>query len=250
MPGDSEQQRLNAKGPRVAPRLALAGQLIPTPEQEDAEELLKELDEEVSTALQVASGQLPKGEQFDTARGSSLLSMQARHDLIVKMRSQGMRVDRIARALGVSKTTIDKVVDAYFTRVEKRLRNQRMDQFVLMMAEGYLEDMDLLTASLATTRNVSSIVGGIRARQDAREKYVNLLADFGFINRKPTELTISGDGVVVDARTQNVIVVTADQIKAITKDLLAQKRAVSNQPSDPEEDERLATLVVTAESSA
>jgi hypothetical protein len=242
---DPSSQAYNA-GRNTEKRVVLAS-LSVTPEQEDAEDLERRLDPEISLALKGASKELPKGEQFDSARSSQLLSMQARHDLIIRLRAQGMRPDRIARSLGIGKKTVDNVVKAYFSRVEGELRAQRMDEFILMMAEGYLEDMDRLSDVVARSTQSSAVVGAIRARQDAREKYVNLLADFGFINRKPTELNITGDGATVDARTQNVIVMSQEQIRAITKELLQQKRIAKKQPADPQDDDRIATLVVTAD---
>jgi hypothetical protein len=91
------------------------------------------------------------------------------------------------------------------------------------------------------------VVGAIKARQEARQKYVDLLADFGFIARKPTEVHVTGDGTNVDARTQNVIVVDAATLKGLAKDMLAKKRIMHGQPPDEKDDDRIAELVVHAD---
>lgn len=243
---DSESQRRNAKRP-LQKRVRNVAQFMPSPDMIDALELQERLGEDLVTALAKSAKSLPPGEQFEAAKGNELLSMQARHDLIIRLRAQGMHTSRISSALGVTRRTVENVVHNYFSHKEKELRNQRMDEFVLLMAEGYLEDIDRLTDIIQRSTHSAAVVGAIKARQEARVKYIDLLADFGFINRKPTEVHVSGDGTTIDARTQNVIVVDTDTLKRLTKQVLAEKRQVKGQPENDVEDERLADLVVYAD---
>jgi len=220
-------------------------QAMPTPEEEDAQELADQLDPEIRIALSVAKKELA-GSVGQIAQVSPLLNIAARHSLIIRLRAQGMHPERIARAVGVTRRTVDKTVQGYFKRAEIDIRNQSMDQFVLLMAEGYLEDIDRLTEVIANSRHAGGIVGAIRARQEARQKYVDLLADFGFLNRKPTEVHVSGDNINVDAR-QQVLVVDADAFKQYTKEILRQKREKNGEPENDEADERIAGLVVSGD---
>lgn len=227
-------------------RIAEATRTVQTPEVRDALELTSMLDTDLVRELAQTIKELPPGAQYDEARGNELLSVQARHDLIVRLRAQGMNPTRIARAVGVTSNTVTKVVNRYFSRKEAELRTQRMDEFILLMAEGYLEDIDRLSDIISRSSHVAAVVGAIKARQEARQKYVDLLADFGFIARKPTEVHVSGDGTTIDARTQNVIVVDADTLKGLAKEMLAKKRQMHGEAPNESEDARIADLVVYA----
>lgn len=241
-----KRKRRMQSRPSIEKRIAEATRTVATPEVRDALELTSMLDADLVRELAQTIKELPPGAQYDEARGNELLSVQARHDLIVRLRAQGMHPSRIARSIGVTTQTVTKVVTRYFSRKEQDLRSQRMDEFILLMAEGYLEDIDRLSDIISRSSHVAAIVGAIKARQEARQKYVDLLADFGFIARKPTEVHVSGDGTIVDARTQNVIVVDADTLKSLAKDMLAKRRLQQGEPSNDSEDARIADLVVYA----
>lgn len=245
---DPESQRANAiAGRKTRKRVNKTALEVLAPEEEDALALQSYLGTDLVKALARSVRELPPGEQFDAARRSTLLSVQARHDLIVRLISQGMNKTRVSRAVGVTNKTVDEVVSSYFSRKELDLRNKRMDEFVLVMAEGYLEDIDRLTDIIQRSTHATAVVGAIKARQEARQKYIDLLADFGFITRKPTEVHITGDGATVDARTQNVIVVDASTIKSLAKDMLKQRRLEKGEPTNEAEDERISQLVINAD---
>lgn len=231
MANDPAKQAINASKP-LQKRIKDAAVTAVSPEMEDAIALQERLEPEVANRLMTSGKDLPQTPQYDEARSNALLSMQARHDLIVRLFAQGMRKERIARAMGVNLGTVEKVLTGYFNHKEQELRMQRMDSFVLHMAEGYIEDMDRLQDIIARSSHAGAIVGAIKARNDAREKYTNLLADFGFIARKPTEVHVSGDNATIDARTQNVIVVSQDELKSFTRKVLADKRAAEGLDSD------------------
>jgi len=247
---DSESQRVNATRRTSKIVKAVAEQMVPyNPEQEDAQALIDSLDLVIRAALEKA---VLGGKNLPTAIGgnaplNTVLNMQARHDLVVRLRAQGMHPTRIARQLGLSLNTVNAIISQYFKRKEQELRSQRMDEFILLMAEGYQEDMDRLSDVVNMSKNTSAVVGAIKARQEARQKYIDLLADFGFIVRKPTEVHVTGDGTQVDARTQNLIMVSDEQMKEITHRLLEEKRKEKD-PNAPEgeEDNRMKNLVVSA----
>lgn len=213
--------------------------LLIDPELEEARELEASLDPELSTALKRAHSSL-KGEAGETASRSDVLNMQVRHQLIIRLKAQGMMEDRIARAVGVTKRTVQRIVENYWKQRRIELDQQDMDNFVLLMAEGYLEDIDRLTDLVRSSSHASAIVGAIKARQDARQKYVNLLADFGFLKRKPTEIDITVEGM----GDTNILVIDAQLMKAYTRDLLAEKRLGMGETIDDDSDERIADFVV------
>lgn len=239
-----KRKRRMQSRPSMDKRIAEAGRTVQSPEVRDALELTSRLDAELVRELAQTIKELPPGAQYDEARGNELLSVQARHDLIVRLSAQGMNITRIARAVGVTTNTVLRVKNNYFSRKEAELRTQRMDEFILLMAEGYLEDIDRLSDIISRSSHVAAVVGAIKARQEARQKYVDLLADFGFIARKPTEVHVTGDGTTIDARTQNVIVVDADTLKGIAKEMLAKKRVMNGETPNESEDARIADLVV------
>jgi hypothetical protein len=243
---DPEILAQNARGKKVRPYMVDTAKHMQTPEQEESEELERELDPGLLKALQRATTDLPGG-LVPVRQATDRVNVKARHDMIVRLRAQGMHPDRIARAVGVTRTTVNGVIREYFERKEVELRTSRMDQFILLMAEGYLEDIDRLTDVIISTKNPSAVVSAIRARQEARQKYVDILADFGFITRAATDVHVTGDGVSIDARTQNVIVVSEDQLKSITKDILAEKRKIKGEQPDEDHDNRIADLVVYAD---
>ena len=240
-----KRRRMQAKS-SMERRIKEATLTVQTPEVRDALELTSFLDSDLVRELAQTAKELPPGAQYDDARGNELLSIQARHDLIVRLRAQGMHPTRIARAVGVTTVTVKNVVARYFSRKEQDLRSQRMDEFILLMAEGYLEDIDRLSDIISRSSHVAAVVGAIKARQEARQKYVDLLADFGFIARKPTEVHVTGDGTTVDARTQNVIVVDAETLKGMAKEMLAKRRITQGDVQHDSEDARIADLVVYA----
>lgn len=208
------------------------------PELEEAVELEASLDPELAAALKRASSTL-KGEAGETASRSDVLNLQVRHQLIIRLKAQGMMEDRIARAVGVTKRTVQRVVENYWKLRRIELDQQDMDNFVLLIAEGYLEDIDRLTDIVRSSSHVSAVVGAIKTRQEARQKYVDLLADFGFLKRRPTEVEVKIDGA-----DTNILVIDPEMFKVYTKDLLAQKRLARGELSDDDADERIADFVV------
>ena len=214
------------------------------PELEDAQRLNDELPPDLAAALARAKSTLP-GEAGQAALSNDLMNVQVRHQLIIRLRAQGMLEDRIARAVGVSLRTVQRVVTGYWQKKREELNQQDLDNLVLLIAEGYLEDVDRLTDVVRKSSHASAIVGAIKARQEARQKYVDLLADFGFLKRKAHEVDVNVSGMETN---QNVIVVNQDVLRRYADDLLDEKRMLKVGGADAPIDEDLEDFVVINES--
>jgi len=210
-----------------------------SPEEEDAHALIQVLDPELQEKLAAAIRDLP-GDQGKAAKISRLMNIQVRHQAIVRLFAQGMHPDRIARSVGVSRSTVDSVVKGYLRRRKDEYQSTDMDTLILLMAEGYLEDIDKLTDVISNSRNGPAVVGAVNARQMARQKYIDLLADFGFVKRAAVETPDAGKG---DTYNQYVVV-DAATVQEVTRNMLRAKRHIRGLPPDEQADNRLSSLVV------
>lgn len=216
------------------------------PELADAEALRKVLPDQLADALMRAIKPLGTDvEKNEAIRDKPLLSMHARHSLIIKLRAQGMLPERIARAVGVTRATVDNVVKRWYAEYADKLRQEDMDQFVLLLADGYLEDIDKLTEIVQTTRHPNAIIGAIRARQEARQKYVDVLADFGFLSRKAVEVHVdNADEFGPSTQTNNMFFMRPEDIAAASMEFLRAKRIAQGRDENFAEDDRLSHLIV------
>lgn len=218
-----------------------------TPEEEDARALIAVLPPDIQTKLAAAVRDLP-GDSGQLAKINRVMNINMRHQAIVRLKAQGMHPERIARAVGVSRWTVDEVCKNYFKRRQVELEGENFDQFIMIMAEGYLEDIDRLTDVVQSSRHGAAVVGAINARQMARQKYIDLLADFGFLHRAPKEQVIQHEGLPGAGDTYNqFVVVDPDTVRELTRNMLRAKRQMNGIPQNPEDDNRLASLVVQDE---
>lgn len=218
-----------------------------TPEEDDARALMEVLPPEVAQKLAAAVRDLP-GDSGQLAKINRLMNVHMRHQAIVRLKAQGMHPERIARAVGVSRLTVDQVCNNYFKRRQVELESENFDQFIMIMAEGYLEDIDRLTDVIQSSRHSQSVVGAINARQMARQKYIDLLADFGFLKRAPKEQIIQHEGLPGQGDVYNqYVVVDPDTVRELTRNMLRAKRQMNGLPQNPEDEDRLASLVVQDE---
>lgn len=217
-------------------------------ELSDARELVGQIGPDIAAALNSDKPLVRKGgatEVFD----ASELNIQARHQLIIRLRAQGMHQARIARAVGVTERTVYNVVKDWYAKYAERIKQEDMDQFVLMLADGYLEDIDKLSDVIdqASSRGFApAIVGAIKARQDARQKYVDILVDFGFLRRRAVEIDVNHQNA--GDQYNQVVVISPQDMKAASMAFLKQKRLARGQELDEDADDRLSTLVVASTS--
>ena len=229
-----------------------AGARIPA--LDDAKTLRAILPDEVADALLAAQGGAIEKDQrlIDAgAMDQPLISMQARHDAIIRLRAQGMHPIRIASAVGVTRRTVENVVKNWYEKHAKELKELDLDEFVLMLADGYLEDIDRLTDIIAAWSGQRAPMGlavmsAIKIRQETRQKYIDLLAEFGFLKRKALEVdvTVQGGG---DTYNQ-MIFLRPEDIRAASMEFLAMKREARGEPRDALTDESISDLIVASDS--
>lgn len=218
-----------------------------SPEEEDARVLAESLPEYIAAPLMRATTPLKRLDGTSEAQLPDLLNMYARHQLILRLRAQGMQPDRIARSVGVSKTVVDLVVRNWYQTRAGQLRSESLDQFALLMAEGYLEDIDKLTEVIISTRHPTALIGAIKARQEARQKYIDLLIDVGYLQRTPQQVNVHHDGIPENGDTNVMVVLSTEDLKSASLAFLRQKREARGEQPDDEADQRLANLIVSAD---
>lgn len=218
------------------------------PEQEDAHELVNSLPPELQEALNSSKALKKNGGEL-VGLTDAKANIHARHQLIVRLRAQGMHTTRIARAVGVTERTIRNVIKHHYAKVAEDLKNENFDQFILMLADGYLEDIDRLTDLIESMPRQfgPALVGAIKMRQESRQKYIDILADFGFLKRTPIEVDVHHSGT--PQVQQQVVVLSPDDLKAASMEFLRTKRRLlGEQPNVDTDraDEKRSALVVGA----
>ena len=115
-----------------------------------------------------------------------MLSMHARHDLILRRRAQGWHVTRIAAEVGMSRRGVEAVLERSLPLRMPGTQPTDVDELLLLIADGYQQDLDDLGDLITEDSTQTQKLRAIRARMEVRGRYLEMLAEFGLTSRAGT----------------------------------------------------------------